>query len=441
MPVYTNLVGDEVAHQLGLRIRQERLRCGWTLKGLASRVAASVSTLSAIENQQVWPAVELLFQLGEAFGVSLDALLVRGRASYFQITRRVELNAHPPAPLKMVSRTSRGLTAYHNRLWPLADAFVGKYIEPFEIEIQPLRDHELRFISHTHEEFVFVLHGELEVLIKSPQGLIPVKLGAGDCTYFWSYLPHCIRSTTTEPARSVHVLTSLEEPVDSETAEWVSGPVIYMMEAPYKSPVEMVAARIVSLRRARGMSAVSFAKHTDISIRRLARIERGKGPLSLKLLLHICRTFRKPPDYFLAGALVPKKVHCVDRARNLRKRAEKPVDDRPLGKCFGESSARVLAAGFDNRRMFPSLVSLDRSRQASVRMNHHPGQEFVYVLKGEVSLSTRYHGESTAISLSPGDSCLLDSSVSHSFMAASLSPYGSARAEVLTVRWRPLSLS
>ena len=66
--------------------------------------------------------------------------------------------------------------------------------------------------------------------------------------YFWSYLPHCIRSTSDERARSVHVLSSLDEPVDSETADWVSGPVIYMMEAPFKTPIERLD-RIVSLRR------------------------------------------------------------------------------------------------------------------------------------------------------------------------------------------------
>jgi transcriptional regulator with XRE-family HTH domain len=435
VPVYSHLVGDDVAHHLATRIREERRRCGWTLKDLASHVPASVATLSAVENQQVSVDVELLFRLSEAFGIPLDALLLRRRAAHFQITRRVELDAHPPAPLKVVSRTRRSVTAYHNRLWPLADAFVGKYIEPFEIEIQPVRDDELRFISHTHEEFVFVLHGKLEVLLKSPQGLVREKLGPGDCMYFWSYLPHCIRSTTREPARSVHVLSSLDEPVDSETADWVSGPVIYMMEAPFKNPVEQIADRIVSLRRARGMSAAKFAKYIGISIRRLARIERGDGPISLKLLLHICRTFRKPLDYFLASAARPGVFRFVDRAADLRKRARRRDNDRSSKPWVGESLDSPLAAGFDGRRMFPSLVSLEGSNERPLRMDHHQGQEFVYVLKGEVNLTTERDGDPVTVTLSPGDSCLLDSSVPHRFDASSLSPYDSPRAEMLAVHW------
>ena len=439
MPVYSHLVSDDVAQHLAFRIRQERRRSGWTLKDLAARVPASVATLSALENQQVSPDIELLLQLSEAFGTSIDTLLVPSKPSHFQITRRVDLDAHPPAPLKMVSRTRRSVTAYHNRLWPLADAFVGKYIEPFVIEIQPVRDDELTFISHTHEEFVFVLQGDLEVLIKSPQRLVRERLSAGDCMYFWSYLPHCIRSTSDERARSVHVLSSLDEPVDSETADWVSGPVIYMMEAPFKTPIEQISDRIVSLRRARGMSAAKFAQHIGVSIRRLARVERGEGPISLKLLLHICRRFRKPPDYFLASAAPPGvSSHYVDRASTLRKRKER-FDDSTRGKCVGDSRGRTLSAAFVGRRMSPSLVILDRPHSRAARMGQHRGQELVYVLKGEVDFTTASDGKMLTRTLSAGDSCLLDSSVPHRFAAASLSPYEPPRAEMLVVRWQPPS--
>jgi len=439
MPVYSHLVGDDIARHVASRIRDERRRCGWTLKDLAARVPASIATLSAVENHQVSVDVDLLFRLSEAFGTPLDSLLTAASASHFQITRRAQLEAHPPAPLKVVSRTRRGVTAYHNRLWPLADAFVGKYIEPFEIEIQPVRDDELRFISHTHEEFIFVLSGRLEVLVKSPQGLVRERLGPGDCMYFWSYLPHCIRSTTGKPARSVHVLSALDGPVDSETADWVSGPIIYMMEAPLRNPVEQIADRIVSLRRARGMSAAKFAKHIGVSARRLARVERGKGPISLKLLLHICRTVRKPPDYFFGSAALPGICHFVDRAAHLRRNGHRRSDDLPIGQCFGmgATAGSALAAGFDRRRMFPYLVSLDGSRMRAARLNEHQGQEFVYVLKGQVSLTTERHGMPVTHVMSPGDSCLLDSVMPHTFAASSLSPYEPARAELLAVHWHP----
>jgi transcriptional regulator with XRE-family HTH domain len=438
MPVYSHLIDHEISQHVAARIRAERQRCGWTLKDLSTRVAASVATLSAVENHQVSVDTGLLFRLSEAFGTSLDALLSRTKASHFQITRRAELEVHPPAPLKLVSRKRRGVTSYHNRLWPLADAFVGKFIEPYEIEIQPIRDDELRFISHTHEEFLFVLEGRMEVLVKSPQRLIRERLGPGDCIYFWSYLPHCIRSTTRRPARSVHVLSAVDGPVDSETADWMSGPVIYMMEAPFRTAIERIADQIVSLRRARGMTAAKFASCVGISVRRLARVERGSGPLPLKLLLHICRTFRKPPDYFFAGATSPGIAHTVDRARDLRRRPKQKLGDLAVERCIAaESIGHRLAAGFESRRMFPALIELGSDRERAPRMTTHQGQEFLYVLRGEVSLTTEHDGAPVTYRLSPGDSCLLDSTAPHRYVATGTSPYTSARAEVLTVQWKP----
>ena len=90
--------------------------------------------------------------------------------------------------------------------------------------------------------------------------------------------------------------------------------------------------------------------------------------------------------------------------------------------------------------MFPSLVTLDGVGQRPSRMDDHRGQEFVYVLKGEVSLTTRHDGQAVTTTLSAGDSCLLDSSVPHRFAAASLSPYDSPRAQMIAVRWAPAEM-
>jgi transcriptional regulator with XRE-family HTH domain len=438
MPVYSHLIDQEISRHVAAAIRRERRRCGWTLKDLSTRVPASVATLSAIENHQVSVDVALLLRLTEAFGTSLDALWSSMKASHFQITRRAELEVHPPAPLKVVGRKRRGVTSYHNRLWPLADAFVGKFIEPYEIEVQPIRDDELQFISHTHEEFLFVLEGRMEVLIKSPQRLIRERLGPGDCIYFWSYLPHCIRSTTRRPARSVHVLSAVDGPVDSETADWMSGPVIYMMEAPFRTAIERIADQVVSLRRARGMTVANFASCIGISARRLARVETGSGPLPLKLLLHICRTFRKRPDYFLAGATSPGIAHTVDRALDLHRRPRQKVGNLSVESCIAaEALGHMLAAGFESRRMFPTLIELRGDRARRPRMSTHQGQEFLYVLRGEVSLTTEHDGASVTYRLSPGDSCLMDSSAPHRYVAAGTSPYTSAGADVLALQWKP----
>jgi transcriptional regulator with XRE-family HTH domain/uncharacterized RmlC-like cupin family protein len=434
MPVYPSLVGDEHAQRLAGRLRGARVQRGWTLKDLASRVSASVSTLSSIENERVSPDVELLVRLSEAFGTSIETLCCHGRAEHYCVSRRNELTTHPPAPLRVIGRHGRAATKYHNRLWPLADAFVGKYVEPFEIEVQPIRDEQLQFISHTHEEFLFVLHGKIEVLIKNGQALVRERLGPGDCIYFWSYLPHCIRSMTVEPARSVHVLSALNEPVDSETAEGASGRVIYMKEALVKGSIEQMAARIMSVRRARGMSAAELSKRLGISLRRLARIERGVGSVSFKLLLDVCRTFRKPPDYFLATVAPPPMCRFVDRAAALRRTSRERLNHRHTVKCLSSPSAVSLATGFTRKSMRPYLVTLAAPPSRSARIEKHSSQEFVYVLNGEVELTTKQNGHTVSTRLSPGDSCFLDSLTPHRLAAACVSPYHSPHAHILVVQ-------
>jgi transcriptional regulator with XRE-family HTH domain len=433
MPVYSSMVGDEHARRLAARLREARAHRGWTLKDLASRVSASVATLSSIENLRASPDMELLLRLSEVFETSLESLCSHGTAESYCVSRRNEVSLQPPAPLRMISRGGKTVTKYHNRLWPLADAFVGKYIEPFEIEVQPIPDDQVQFISHTHEEFLFVLHGRIEVLIKTGQAVIRERLKPGDCIYFWSYLPHCIRSLAADAARTLHVLSALNEPVDSETAEGASGRVICMKETLVKGPVEQIGARMAAARRARGMSAADLARRLGISLRRLARIERGAGSMSFKLLLDVCRTFRKPPDYFLATVVAPAVCSCVDRAAALRRAPRQQLDRIGEGKCLSKASAVALATGFERKSMRPWLVTLGAPSRQARKLEMHAFQEFAYVLDGEVELTTKQN-QSVATRLSPGDSCFLDSSLPHSFAAASVSPYDSPHAHILVVR-------
>jgi transcriptional regulator with XRE-family HTH domain len=434
MPVYSSIVGDEHARRLAGRLREARTQHGWTLKDLAVRVSASVATLSSIENLRVSPDLELLVRLSEVFGTSIESLCSHGTAEHFCVSRRNEVSQQPPAPLRMIGPGGKATAKYHNRLWPLADAFVGKYIEPFEIEVQPIRDDELQFISHTHEEFLFVVHGRIEVLIKTGQTVVRERLKPGDCIYFWSYLPHCIRSTTADPARTLHVLSALNEPVDSETAESASGRVICMKETLVKGPVEQIGARMAAARRARGMSAGDLARRLGISLRRLARIERGAGSMSFKLLLDVCRTFRKPPDYFLVTAVAPDMCSFVDRAAALRRASWQQLDRTEKGKCLVMASAVALAAGFKRKSMRPWLVTLDAPPRQARKLETHPVQEFAYVLNGEVELTATQNNQAVVTRLSPGDSCFLDSSMPHSFAAASVSPYDAPHARILVVR-------
>ena len=68
-------------------------------------------------------------------------------------------------------------------------------------------DEEVRFISHHREEFLFVTRGTLECLLQTPDGPARETLSPGDCIYFWSHLPHCLRAATDEGASAIEICT------------------------------------------------------------------------------------------------------------------------------------------------------------------------------------------------------------------------------------------
>lgn len=437
MPVYTHLDDDYSALRLGQRIREQRKKCGWTLADLASRLSLSVGTLSALENQKIALDVDLLLAMGNVLDVPLEVLLPKSTTSHFHIARRGQIESQPALPMKVVNRATERLMSYHNRLRPLAKPFVGKHLEPFEIEVQSVSDRERCFISHNHEEFVFVLHGRIQCLIKTPDGPTEVTLAAGDCIYFWSYLPHCIRSTTSEPARTIHVEYSAHEMADAEYGTSGSGQTIYLVDEGQENLAVQIAGKIVALRRARGMSAAEFANQIGVTVRRLKQIESSIRPISLELLLGVCRAFQKPKEYFLAHSLIQPPFSSVLRAKDIRRRSARCNGHSPRDRdCFWTGTFKALADGFPKRGMQPYLVQLERKRPPS-GMVRHAGQEFVYILRGAVRFMSREEGRLVDEKLLPGDVCFLDSSVPHLFAESSFNPYESPGAEMLVVRWNP----
>jgi transcriptional regulator with XRE-family HTH domain len=430
MPVYSDVRSESDRDGVGRRIREQRQKRGWILQDLALRVGVSVASLSAIENRKVSLGTELLLGIAQALDVPLEELLPRSRSCHFWISRQSDAG-DPPVAMKVVNRATGTLISYHNRVRPLAAAFAGKRIEPFEIEIHAVPDPRVRFISHHDEEFAFILEGEVECLLKTPEGLLRETLAAGDCISFWSCLPHCLRAIGRAPARAIDLVCSADGPSDSELGD--GGP-IYLADASRKYLPQLIAARMLALRRARGMSITEFGRVIGVSPRRLASIERGEKPVTLELLLEICRRFGKPKEYFLAGSFIGRPFYEVVRAAALNPAAGR---EATALRCVRGAQSRPLATGFPGRGMAPALLQIERN-DGSRRLTGHRGQEFLYVLRGGIQLLTTQDRQPVARTLLAGDACFLDGHVPHGFVQTRGGPYDDNRpAQVLRVSWEP----
>jgi len=429
LPVYTNLEFDYSDLCLGQAVREQRKRRGWTLQELASRVSISAANLSAIENEKVVLDIERLFAIAEALEIRLDVLLPRNPSRHFQISRGTAFES--------TAAQVDGWEDYHNRPHPLAGEFAGKHIEPFHFEIRPVPDDQLKFVSHHHEEFFFVQRGEVEFLAKTPDGLVRERLQMGDCAYFRSNLPHCIRcSTSGQVAHAIHVIHS-----PYQTSDSANGNLTFSSKEDVR---ETVAARageqFAALRRSHGLSMAEFAPMLKLSVRMLADIERGRKAIPIDLLLLAGRRFHKPIEYFLSHTIVERPFYFVQRAGDI-KRLPVRARRRLVDSGWAETEFRSLASDFGPRGMYPYYVKLRPPGNETLSLHEHHGQEFVYVLNGEVTLITVLGGKRVTETLVAGDACFIESAVPHRFVGMGLSPYGESIAEVIDVYWCPLGES
>jgi DNA-binding transcriptional MerR regulator len=175
------------APRSGDRLRAERRRAGLTLREAAAKAGISVSFLSAVERGISGMSISTLHTLVKLYGITVQSLLAEGRAS----GRLVRASERPA-----LAAPGSGV-----RIEQLA---LGRLqMEPHFYRVDPGAGSEGAY-DHFGEEFIFVLHGRLEVWLEEREHHV---LGAGDCLYFPSTLPHRWHNPGPGPAELLWVNT------------------------------------------------------------------------------------------------------------------------------------------------------------------------------------------------------------------------------------------
>ncbi|MGV9457374.1 helix-turn-helix domain-containing protein [Streptomyces sp. NPDC003635] len=173
------MAGSDVARTLasmGARLRVVRERRGITLTGVSRATGISPSTLSRIETGRRKPTLEVVVQLAEEYGVSLDELV--GTAPAPAIERR------GTAPHSFgVDKAVLPLTRYVGGL------HAHKHVLP-AVEEPPGRP---RQVSHEGYEWLCVLYGRLWLALGN-QDLV---LTAGEVAEFDTRVPHGVANAGT----------------------------------------------------------------------------------------------------------------------------------------------------------------------------------------------------------------------------------------------------
>lgn len=434
MPVFSSHLVDYKGLEVGKRIRDERRRKGLTLRRLAERMGLSEATLSNIETDKVSLDLTELGRIASALEVPVATFLPRSHMSHYLVKRANEV-ANEPLVSRKLAGPEPGPPIHHNAGRPLAGLFVGKQMEPLLAEIRALPDKDLHFIGHDHEEFMFVLRGEVEMILKTNEGLVTERLGPGDCVYFRSNLPHCHRGIGPRPAETIDISYSLRGPIDPDDSEIGSFGRRFYRRGVYADATREAGEKIGLLRRSHGITVAELAREMELGVRLLAKIERGDRAPNLDLLSRLARRFRRPIEYFFATTLESQPYYSIQRASQIKAlvglhRKHPTLRDTQV--------FRPLALEFAGRGLHPYYVQFVAAAGSDHALHEHHGQEFIYVLEGELEFVTA-EGEKSEL-LHPGDSIFLDSSVPHSFRDHSRNPFASANAEILAVFWSPLGV-
>jgi len=179
---------------------------------------------------------------------------------------------------------------------------------------------------------------------------------------------------------------------------------------------ESLSDRIQMVREMRGLTIKDLSSRTGIETETLIRIESGKVVPALGQLVKLGKALDMKMGYFISPG--------IDEPLTVVRRHERRSVSR-----YGEAKSMLYGYSYEslapdkaNRLMEPFIVSLVPTQIQE--FSTHAGQEFIYVLEGEIKVQVGDRADS----LKPGDAVYYDSNQPHSVRCAGTTP-----AKVLAV--------
>jgi transcriptional regulator with XRE-family HTH domain len=162
--------------ELGLRLKEFRLRRGLSQMELAKLVGVTASTISQVESNLIYPSLPALMKMAEVLAVDLS--------SFFEDRQdgagRLIFTPADAVEVKFPNMPEGAVLA--RLLYPVD---VKVKAEPYVIEISPKATLPAHFFFHKGEEVGYVLSGRLQVRV----GKGVHNLKTGDVIYLTSEIP------------------------------------------------------------------------------------------------------------------------------------------------------------------------------------------------------------------------------------------------------------
>jgi len=169
-----------------------------------------------------------------------------------------------------------------------------------------------------------------------------------------------------------------------------------------------IGQKIRELRQKQRMTLQDLSQATELSKPLLSQIENDQVIPPLATLLRVAKSLRVPLQIFFEEEDNTQKCLVV-RADDAGRMNRRPSHGGAPQPYFYHS----LAYGKKHKHMEPFLVEFDPAQTDQSQPVRHAGEEFFYILEGQVELK---HGTETYI-LNAGDSVYWDSNEPHQLRA------------------------
>ena len=181
-----------------------------------------------------------------------------------------------------------------------------------------------------------------------------------------------------------------------------------------------LGARVREIRRARSWTLKELADRTGLAISTISKMERGEISLTYDRFMRLAQGLGMD-----VGELFDANAEGFTRGSiSVNRKGDAPLH-RSDTYDYG-----MLAAELKGKHMVP-MIGRIKAHSFAAFEDHiaHPGEEFIYVIEGEMTVHIKGRDPE---SLKAGDSMYFDSGMGHAYVSA-----GEKDAVILGVCWKP----
>jgi transcriptional regulator with XRE-family HTH domain len=350
---------------IGETLKEARRNKQLTLNELAELAGVTAGYLSKMERNLIEPSLPMLRVLTDALDITASAIFLPTEPDKISVVRKDERSfvrfKNLAAPAEMLTPF-----AWRSRLKPEVEALYMKAPPTVNLCSDD--------ISFEHDEFIYVLDGELEY--SYGEEVIPVKTGSG--IFIPRKTGHSIRNAGDKDAEIVWIART-ENPYEGEP----ESPTDQRHENTIQSlpQLRLIGERIRSLREDRGLSIAAFAEQIEMTPAYVSKVERNLLEPSLPVLRKIANHLEIEIIYLFAD-MCPADVLISGKGRETR---ELSFPDSKL--IYTVMTPPYLSNG-TRPNLFLFGAELAAKETDNAEYVAHDYVEFILVLEGTVEYIT-----------------------------------------------------